>query len=104
MACADSKFEKVISALEGLTDVLKKGFADVAVVKDRMERILPKLTNQAADMDSCNKVRLSMVKVRQKFSYLSIQRRLCRCSHCNTPSDLLYLQGSSVACLVCCIT
>ena len=70
MACADSKFNMVISSLEGLTDVLRKGFADVAVVKNQMERVLSKLDNQAADMNSRSEVKLSAVNLRrQRFSY-----------------------------------
>ena len=68
MACADSKFDAVISSLEGLTNVLKKGFADVAAVKDLMEQVLPKLTSQAAGMDPSSKVKLSKVTVRLRSS------------------------------------
>ena len=79
VACADSKFNMVISSLEGLTDVLKKGFADVAAVKDHMERILPKLANQAAGMDSSSKEKHNKVKVRPRSLYtiVPIQQRLC---------------------------
>ncbi len=94
---ADNKFNMVISSLEGLTDVLKTGFADVAAMKDQMERVLPKLTNQAADMGSSSKVKLSKVEVRQTLSYsvhsaAPLQRG--HVTHCNTPPNLPYLQGS----------
>ena len=69
MACADSKFDTVISSLEGLTDVLRKGFADVAAVKDLMQQVLPKLTSQAAGMHSSSKVKLSKVEVRLRSSF-----------------------------------
>ena len=70
MACADDKFNMVISSLERLTDVLNKGFGDVAAVKDHLERALPKLTNQADGMDSSSMVELNKAKVKQRSFFI----------------------------------
>ena len=63
VACADTKVMMLASALEGMRDVMQKGFADIAVMKQLVVENMPRLIAKTAGKADDENVKLTTAEV-----------------------------------------
>jgi len=62
-ACANTKVRMLVSAIEGQTDIMKRGFEDIADMKKMWADNMPKLVSQAKGKGGQEKVALTKAEV-----------------------------------------